>query len=113
MKRLRLLLLFLAIGGLVSLPIGAQPTGRENPMEMLRSSVIVSAEDEAKDAHEMATLINEAINVRREVVITLDNGTTVIVGGWVTVQRYWLTVPLQDRSEIRFRASMIASVKLK
>jgi hypothetical protein len=31
----------------------------------------------------------------------------------VTVQRYWLTVPIEDRSEIRFRASMIASVKIK
>jgi hypothetical protein len=31
----------------------------------------------------------------------------------VSARRYWLVVPLQDRSEIRFRTSMIASVKLK
>lgn len=82
-------------------------------MEMLRSSVIVSAEEEEQDAKEIAALINQAVSIRREVVITLHNDTSVVVGAAVTVQRYWLTVPLTDRSEIRFRASMIASVKIK
>jgi len=82
-------------------------------MEVLRSDIAVSAEEEAQDAREMAALINQAVNLHREVVVTLHNDTTVVVGALVTVQRYWLTVPLQDRSEIRFRASMIASVKIK
>lgn len=83
-------------------------------MEMLRSGgVVLTAEEEAQDARELAVLINQAVAVRREVVITLHNDTNVTVGGPVTTQSGWLIVPLADRSEIRFRASMIASVKIK
>jgi hypothetical protein len=82
-------------------------------MEMLRGNVAISVEEEAQDAQELAALINKALSIRREVVITLHNETSIIVSAPVTVQRYWLTVPIEDRSEIRFRASMIASVKIK
>ena len=115
MKRRVGFLLGLVIGGLslASLPLGAEQSGRGQPMEMLRGSVIVSTEEEALDAREMVALINQAVNLRREVIITLHNDTTIVVGALVTAQRYWLVVPLPDRSEIRFRASMIASVKIK
>ena len=83
-------------------------------MEMLRNgAVVLTAEEEEQDARELATMINEAVNLHRQVVIQLHNDTVNAVSGRVTTQRYWLIVPLPDRSEIRFRASMIASVKLK
>jgi hypothetical protein len=113
MKCRRLLLVFLAIGSVVWVPLWAQPTGRENPVEIRRSNVVVLAEEDAQDAADMAAQINEALNLRREVVITLHDGSTIVVAGRVSARRYWLVVPLQDRSEIRFRTSMIASVKLK
>jgi hypothetical protein len=109
-------LLCFAIGvvGLMSLPLRAELTARGHPMEMLRSGgVVLTAEQEEQDAREMTALINQAVAVRREVVITLHNDTSIVVGGPVTTQRYWLVVTLQDRSEIRFRASMIASVKIR
>lgn len=80
-------------------------------MEIRRSNVIVTAEEEAQDAADMAAQINEAMNLHREVVITLHDGSTIVVAGRVSARRFWLVVPLRDRSEIRFRTSMIASVK--
>jgi hypothetical protein len=109
-----LLCLVIGVVGLMSRPLGAELTARGHPMEMLRAGgVVLTAEEEEQDARELTALINQAVAIRREVVITLHNETSVVVVGPVTAQRYWLIVPLQDRSEIRFRASMIASVKIK
>jgi hypothetical protein len=115
MKRFAGLHLALVIGSLVGAPLSlrAQLAARGHPLEMLRSGLVLTTEEEEQDARELAALINEAVNLRREVTIQLHNDSTVMVAGRVTVQRYWLLVPLPDRSEIRFRASLIASVKIK
>jgi hypothetical protein len=110
MKCRRLILVSLAIGSVGWLPLGAQPTGREK-MEIRRSYVVVTAEGEAQDAADLAAQINEAMNLHREVVITLHDESTIVVAGRVSARGQWLVVPLRDRSEIRFRTSMIASVK--
>jgi hypothetical protein len=115
MKRLAGTFLVLAIVGWggASLSSGAQESARGHPLERLRTGSMLTAEEEEQDAREIAALINEAVNVRRVVTIQLHNDTTVVVGDRVTVQRYWLIVPQPDRAEIRFRASMIASVKIR
>ncbi len=88
--------------------------GRDPHVRLLRSDLAaLSAEDEARDAREIADRINEALSVRREVIITLLNDTAVNVSGRVTAQRTWVIITGHDGGEFRFRAAMIASVKIR
>ncbi|WP_129046331.1 hypothetical protein [Oleiharenicola lentus] len=83
-------------------------------MRLLRSDLAaLSVEDEARDAREIADRINEALSVRREVILTLLNDTAVNVSGRVTAQRYWIVITGHDGSEFRCRAAMIASVRIR
>ncbi|MDQ5977335.1 MAG: hypothetical protein QG602_307 [Verrucomicrobiota bacterium] len=111
-------LLFLALG-----PMGraqdsyareTTPGGRDRQLRLLRSDLAaLSAEDEARDAREIADRLNEALGLRREVVITLLNDSTVNVSGRVTALRYWVIITGHDGSEFRCRAAMIASVRIR
>lgn len=90
------------------------PGGRERQLRLLRSDLAaLSAEDEARDAREIADRLNEALGLRREAVITLLNDTAVNVSGRVTAQRYWVIITGHDGSEFRCRAAMIASVRIR
>ncbi|RXK54966.1 hypothetical protein ESB00_03445 [Oleiharenicola lentus] len=91
-----------------------QPAGTDRPVRLLRSDLAaLSVEDEARDAREIADRINEALSVRREVILTLLNDTAVNVSGRVTAQRYWIVITGHDGSEFRCRAAMIASVRIR
>jgi hypothetical protein len=90
------------------------PGGRDRQLRLLRLDLAaLSAEDEARDAREIADRLNEALGLRREVVITLLNDTAVNVSGRVTAQRYWVIITGHDGSEFRCRAAMIASVRIR
>lgn len=91
-----------------------EPAGHDRQTRLLRSDLAaLSAEDEARDARELADRINEALAIRREVVITLLNETSVVVSGRVTAQRYWVIITGHDGSEFRCRAAMIAIVRIR
>ena len=112
------LLLFLVLGtsgrSQESFARETAPAGRNPQVRLLRSDLMqLSAEDEARDAREIADRINEALAIRREVIVTLLNDTAVNVSGRVTAQRYWIVISGFDDSEFRCRAAMIASVKIK
>ncbi len=90
------------------------PDGRDRQVRLLRAELAaLSSEDEARDAREIAERINEALAVRREVVVTLLNDTALNVSGRVNAQRYWVIITGHDGSEFRCRAGMIASVKIR
>ncbi len=90
------------------------PGGRDRQLRLLRSDLAaLSAEDEARDAREIADRLNEALGLRREAVITLLNDTAVNVSGRVSAQRYWVIITGHDGSEFRCRAAMIASVRIR
>jgi len=90
-------------------PLSAtEPTGRTT----LRAGGL-STEEEEQDAREIAERVNVALNLRREVVIDLLNGTSVAASGKVTARRYWLIITDHDGSEFMFRASLIASVRIR
>lgn len=91
-----------------------EPAGRDRQIRLLRSDLAaLSAEDEARDARELADRINDALAIRREVIITLLNDTTVAVSGRVSAQRYWVIITGHDGSEFRCRAAMIATVRIR
>ncbi|HWA26806.1 MAG TPA: hypothetical protein VG734_14200 [Lacunisphaera sp.] len=73
----------------------------------------LSTAEEETDAREIADRINEALNLRKEVVVTLRNDVSVAVSGRVTARRYWLIVAGRDGSEFLFRAGYIASVSIR
>ncbi len=90
------------------------PDGRDRQVRLLRSDLAaLSAEDEARDAREIADRLNEALGLRREVILTLLNDTAINVTGRVTALRYWVIITGHDGSEFRCRAAMIASVKIR
>lgn len=112
------LLLFLALGpsgrAQDSFARETTPDGRDRQVRLLRSDLAaLTAEDEARDAREIADRINEALGLRREVVLTLLNDTAVNVSGRASAQRYWVVITGHDGSEFRCRAAMIASVKIR
>ena len=110
-----------AIGLLLVLGVGI-PGWAQRPLPLDRAGDVrqthsevddLSSADEERDAREIADRINEAVNLRHRVIIVLRNGTSVIVNGRVTAQRYWLIITASDQSEIRFRAAMIATIKIE
>lgn len=90
------------------------PAGPDRQLRLQRSEyAALSAEDEARDAREIADRINEALRFRHEVILTLLNDDTVVASGRAAAQRYWLIIIGHDGSEFRCRAAMIASVKIR
>lgn len=108
------LLPFLAVALVGPFPVRAEQAASGFPAELPRASGSgLTAADEERDARELAERINQALNLRREVTLTLFNDTAIIVSGRVTTQRYWLIITDHDGSEFRCRASLVAAVRIK
>jgi hypothetical protein len=92
---------------------GAETFVRGHRPELIQAGL--TAEEEERDAREIADRVNEAVNIRREVTIILHNDTTLTMApaSRMTARRTWLIISNSDGSEIRFRVSLIATVQIK